>query len=120
MKSRTKYLWFHTSKRREYVNITKEVERAVNIPAHPDSKSGDISYDKYAGDSLFEELVERLKTVSSEFRRLWSNHDVLGRDDGYRELYHPLVGKMAFQHGTFQVYNSPDLKLFLFSNAIKC
>lgn len=29
MKSYNKYLWFNTSKRREYINITKEVEGAV-------------------------------------------------------------------------------------------
>lgn len=74
-----------------------------------------ISYDRNAGDSLFEELVERLKARSSEFRLLWSNHDVLGRDDGYREVNHPLAGKMAFQHGTFQVHDSPDLKLLLYT-----
>jgi len=30
MKSHTKYLWFNTPKRREYINITEEVEGAVN------------------------------------------------------------------------------------------
>jgi len=29
MKSHTKYLWFNTQKRREYINITGEVEKAV-------------------------------------------------------------------------------------------
>lgn len=29
MKSLTKYLWFHTKKRREYLNITREVEELV-------------------------------------------------------------------------------------------
>ena len=30
MKSHTKYLWFNTKKRREYLNITSEVEDAVS------------------------------------------------------------------------------------------
>lgn len=30
MKSHTEYLWFNTSKRREYINITREVETALN------------------------------------------------------------------------------------------
>ncbi len=30
MKFHTEYLWFHTSKKREYVNITGEVEQALN------------------------------------------------------------------------------------------
>jgi secondary thiamine-phosphate synthase enzyme len=30
MKSFTEYLWFNTSKRREYINITGEVETALN------------------------------------------------------------------------------------------
>lgn len=29
MKSYTEYLWFHTSKKREYINITNEIERAL-------------------------------------------------------------------------------------------
>ena len=29
MKSHTDYLWFNTNKRREYINITSEVEKAV-------------------------------------------------------------------------------------------
>ena len=29
MKTHTKYLWFNTSGRREYINITGEVERAL-------------------------------------------------------------------------------------------
>jgi secondary thiamine-phosphate synthase enzyme len=29
MKSHTEYLWFNTKRRREYINITPEVERAV-------------------------------------------------------------------------------------------
>lgn len=30
MKSHTEYLWFNTSKKREYINITREVETALN------------------------------------------------------------------------------------------
>ncbi len=30
MKIRTKYLWFNTRKRREYVNVTMEVEKTVS------------------------------------------------------------------------------------------
>lgn len=29
MKSKTEYLWFNTAKKREYINITREVERVV-------------------------------------------------------------------------------------------
>ena len=29
MKAHTKYLWFNTRKRREYINVTGEVEKAV-------------------------------------------------------------------------------------------
>lgn len=74
-----------------------------------------ISYDRYAGDPLFTKLVDRLKEVSPEFRHMWSRHDVLGRDDGYREVNHPMVGKMAFHHATFRVQDSPDLKLYLYT-----
>lgn len=73
-----------------------------------------VTYDKYAGDLLFEELVEKLKAVSPEFKQMWSHHNVLGKDSGYREVNHPLVGKMAFQHGTFRVYDSPEMKFLLY------
>ncbi|WKB37366.1 hypothetical protein QS257_17280 [Terrilactibacillus sp. S3-3] len=37
-----------------------------------------VTYDRYAGDLLFEELVEKLKRVSPEFKRMWSHHNVMG------------------------------------------
>lgn len=73
-----------------------------------------MSYDRYAGDPWFEELVDKLHKNSTEFGQLWSKHSVLGPDDGYREVNHPIVGKMAFFHETFRVFDSPDLKLFLY------
>lgn len=83
--------------------MQKRIENWEEI-AHKSLAQFQRTYDRYAGDSLFEELVEKLQAVSPDFKRMWSNHDVLGKDSGYREENHPSIGKMAFQHCTFQVY----------------
>ncbi len=69
---------------------------------------------RYPGDPWFTELIEDLRRVSPEFRAWWSRHDVRGPLDGPKEIFHPVVGRLVFQHTSLQVPTNPDLKLMIY------
>jgi transcriptional regulator with XRE-family HTH domain len=66
------------------------------------------------GDPWFKELIERVQQRSSEFRQWWMRHEIVGTPQGRKELNHPLVGRLVFEHTTFTVSNIPTLQLVLF------
>lgn len=72
------------------------------------------SSSRYRGDAQFEALIKDLQQVSPEFARWWPRHDVRGRQDGCKELVHPQVGYLAFDHSTFQVNDLPDLRVTVY------
>lgn len=74
-----------------------------------------LSCDRYAGEASFVELIERLKVASPEFRSWWSRHDVMAKSESYKEIDHPQVGRMAFQHATFLIPDIRDLKFILYT-----
>jgi hypothetical protein len=68
-----------------------------------------------AGDPWFRELVENLCEVSPVFRDLWSQHDVLDRLSGRKEINHSRVGRLVLEHTTYQVNDNSNLKLVLYT-----
>jgi transcriptional regulator with XRE-family HTH domain len=68
-------------------------------------------YGRYAGDSHFVQLVDRLNAVSPEFAQWWPRHDVLPMSEGCGQYYHPLVGRMVLDHMTFSVVDNPELRV---------
>jgi hypothetical protein len=68
-------------------------------------------YGRYAGDSHFVQLVDRLNTVSPEFAQWWPRHDVLPLSEGCSQYNHPLVGRMILEHMTFSVVDNPELRV---------
>jgi transcriptional regulator with XRE-family HTH domain len=68
-------------------------------------------YGRYAGDSQFVQLVDRLNAVSPEFAQWWPRHDVLPLSEGRLPYNHPLVGRMIVEHMTFSVVDSPELRV---------
>ena len=68
-------------------------------------------YGRYAGDSHFVQLVDRLNAVSPEFAQWWPRHDVLPMSEGCAQYNHPLVGRMVVDHMTFSVVDSPELRV---------
>lgn len=75
------------------------------------------SSERYVGETWFQVLVTELEQSSPEFRKWWSQHDIQATCTGHKELNHPLVGKVAFQPGTFQVVDAPDLQMVIFTAA---
>jgi len=69
---------------------------------------------RYPGDRWYTELIEDLRRVSPEFRDWWSRHDVRGILDGPKDIFHPTVGRLVFQHTNLQMPTTPDLKLIVY------
>jgi PAS domain-containing protein len=67
------------------------------------------------GDPAFEELITALESSSPEFRKLWKRHEVAGSGDGHKELAHPLVGPLAFDHAVFRHGEVGELRLVLYT-----
>ncbi|MBV8710602.1 MAG: helix-turn-helix domain-containing protein [Solirubrobacterales bacterium] len=69
------------------------------------------------GDPAFEELISALSSSSPEFRKLWKRHEVAGSGLGHKELNHPLVGPLAFDHAVFNHGDAGEQRLILYSPA---
>jgi transcriptional regulator with XRE-family HTH domain len=66
-------------------------------------------------EEWFKRLIADLQRVSPEFRAWWPRHDVRGRADARKDIEHPLVGCLMFEHTTLQVPAMPELKLMIFT-----
>jgi transcriptional regulator with XRE-family HTH domain len=70
---------------------------------------------KNIGDPAFEELISALNASSPEFRKLWKRHEVAGTGVGHKELNHPAVGPLAFDHAVFQCGEADEQRLILYT-----
>ncbi len=70
---------------------------------------------RYADDEWFKRLIADLQRVSPEFRAWWPRHDVRGRADARKDIEHPLVGRLMFEHTTLQVPTVPELKVMIYT-----
>ena len=70
---------------------------------------------KNIGDPAFEELIRALDSASPEFRKLWKRHEVAGGGTGHKELVHPVVGPLAFDHAVFHHGEADEYRLILYS-----
>ncbi len=72
-------------------------------------------YVRYPGDSSFQTLVEDLQQASSEFGQWWAQQDVRGFPDGPRTMNHPTLGRLEFDHVTFQTSVTPELRVKVYA-----
>ena len=75
------------------------------------------TYDLWAGDPAFVELIQRLREASPEFARWWGTHEVRAGAVGKKVLAHPLKGLLRFEYATFQSNDDPALKLVIYTPA---
>jgi transcriptional regulator with XRE-family HTH domain len=68
-------------------------------------------YARYPGDASFQTLVADLQAISPQFQLWWAQHDVRGLPDGPRAMRHPSLGLLEFDHVTFQLSASSDLRV---------
>ncbi|GCE10696.1 helix-turn-helix transcriptional regulator [Tengunoibacter tsumagoiensis] len=70
---------------------------------------------QYADEEWFKQLIADLQQVSPEFRAWWPRHDVRGRLDGRKNIEHPVVGSLLFEHVTLQVPSNSHLKVMIYT-----
>jgi transcriptional regulator with XRE-family HTH domain len=70
---------------------------------------------RYPGDTQLTELIHDLQLCSPEFRAWWPDHEVLGGQEGRKMLNHPQVGYLLFERLTFQIFDTPDLKVTVYT-----
>jgi secondary thiamine-phosphate synthase enzyme len=91
MKSHTKYLWFNTKQRREYINITDEVEEALRESGVQEGfllvSAMHITAGVYVNDAEsgiiedIDEMLDRLAPLGPDYR-----HHRTGEDNGDAHL----------------------------------
>ena len=96
MKSHTKYLWFNTRRRREYIDITDEVEKAIEESGIKEGlclvSAMHITAGVYVNDHEsgfirdLDELLERLAPFGADY-----HHHQTGEDNGDAHLKSILV-----------------------------
>lgn len=75
------------------------------------------TYDLWAGDPAFLDLVERLRAGSAEFAAWWEHHDIRTGGVGHKSLSHPKRGSLRYAYATFQANDDPALKLAIYTPA---
>jgi len=97
MKSHTEYLWFNTAKRREYINITDDVEKALEKSRIEEGmvlvSAMHITAGVYVNDAEngliqdIDEMLEKLAPFGPDYR-----HHQTGEDNGDAHLKNLLIG----------------------------
>jgi transcriptional regulator with XRE-family HTH domain len=70
--------------------------------------------DVYVGARRRERLVEQLLAGSTDFTRLWSQHEVEPKTHDAKELYHPAVGTIRVQFDALEVSSMPGHQLVVY------
>ncbi len=70
---------------------------------------------RYPGDAQLTELIHDLMLSSPEFRAWWPDHEVRNGQEGRKTLNHPQMGYLMFERLTFQVFDTPDLKVTVYT-----
>ena len=71
--------------------------------------------DQYGDEAWVTELIADLSTSSPEFRAWWPEHEILLTCNSAGEIYHPLVGHLAFQITTLTVPQQPDWGMVVYT-----
>ncbi|GHO47091.1 helix-turn-helix transcriptional regulator [Ktedonospora formicarum] len=71
--------------------------------------------DQYGDDAWGAKLIADLSVSSPEFRAWWPEHKILLTCNSSSEMYHPLVGHLAFQLTTFTVPQQPDRGMVVYT-----
>ena len=74
-----------------------------------------VTYDVWAGDPAFAELLDQLRKRSPEFIAWWEAHEVRGTASGRKILNHPEKGRLQFEYSSFQANDDPGLKLVIYT-----
>jgi transcriptional regulator with XRE-family HTH domain len=104
------HLWLHfmDPARRNMFNDWQRGARLMVAKFRADSA-------RHIGDPEFEQLVHSLRQSSPEFCQAWKRHEVARSGEGRKEVIHPQVGRLLFEHAVFHPTESPEQRLILYS-----
>jgi transcriptional regulator with XRE-family HTH domain len=102
------WLTFTDPARREMFSDWKKASRLMVAKFRADSA-------RNLGDPSFDELEQALRKSSPEFCAAWKKHEVARHGEGRKEINHPVVGPMSFEHAVFNPVEAPDQRLVLYS-----
>lgn len=69
----------------------------------------------HPGDPQLATLVEELSGDSAEFRRLWADHNVLGKTRGRKRFALPELGELALDYVAMRARDDPDMTMMIHS-----
>jgi transcriptional regulator with XRE-family HTH domain len=104
------HVWAHfmDGARRELLPDWERSTRLVVAKFRADSA-------RHIGDPEFEQLIGTLRRSSPEFCQAWKKHEVARGGEGRKEIRHPIVGTLLFEHAVFHPTDSPEQRLILYS-----
>jgi transcriptional regulator with XRE-family HTH domain len=70
---------------------------------------------RHIGDPEFEQLITTLRKSSPEFCKAWKKHEVATSSPGRKEIHHPAVGTMWFEHAVFNPQETPEQRMILYT-----
>ncbi|GHO53683.1 helix-turn-helix transcriptional regulator [Ktedonobacter robiniae] len=74
-----------------------------------------VMRDRYGDEAWVTELIDDLNSSSHEFRAWWPEHEILLTCNSSGEIYHPLVGHLAFQITTLSIPQQPDWGMVVYT-----
>ncbi len=74
------------------------------------------SSSRFLGDPQMMDLIDDLMLSSPKFRAWWPDHEVITTPEEHKALHHPSVGILLFDRLTFQVFETPDLKVTIYTS----
>ncbi|MER8158062.1 helix-turn-helix transcriptional regulator [Streptomyces sp. NPDC094472] len=99
--------------------FTDPAERAVAPPEERERHARQLVADlraaagRRSGDPTVTGLIDRLRTASADFRRLWAEHEVAVRRADRKTLLHPRVGRLVLDCETLVTPDQGQLLLVL-------
>ena len=70
---------------------------------------------RYADEDWFQQFIVDIQEASPDFRNWWPQYDVRTRSEGHKEIIHPVMGSLWFEHTTLQIPANPDLKVMIYT-----
>jgi transcriptional regulator with XRE-family HTH domain len=102
------WLMFMDPRRREIVADWEHSSRLIAAKFRADSA-------RHLNDPTFEALIQALRRSSREFCRAWELHEVSGVGGGRKEIRHPVIGDLVFEHAVFRPEAESEQRLVLYS-----
>lgn len=68
----------------------------------------------YVGENWYNEFIEQLKIVSTDFGEWWQNYDIEPPKSKHKKLYHPIVGNLTLDVTTLLLPAYPDTQLVVY------